>query len=84
MVEGEGWYQVAGGGGCRYSVVRCIMGNGHMGSPTPCEQTDTCGKITFPQLRLRAVKNTCDIQRKIINDTTSVGLRRSGVKTRTH
>ena len=29
------------------------MGNGHMG--TPCEHTDACENITFPQLRLRTV-----------------------------
>ena len=38
-----------------YSEVWCIMGNGHMGSPRG--QTDTTENITFPQLRLRAVKN---------------------------
>ena len=36
-----------------YSVVQCIMGNGHMG-PTPHGQTDTqtntCENITSPQL----------------------------------
>ena len=36
-----------------YSEVQCITGNFHMG--TPCEQTDTSEKITFPQLRWWAV-----------------------------
>ena len=29
--------------------VQCIMGNGHMGPPFPCEQTDMTKNITFPQ-----------------------------------
>ena len=44
------WYL---GEGVLYSEVQCIMDNGHMGSP--CEQTDTSGNITFPQLRWRTV-----------------------------
>ena len=28
------------GAGAVYSEVQCIMGNGHMGTPSPCEQTD--------------------------------------------
>ena len=36
-----------------YSEIQGIMGNGYMG--TPCEKTDACENITFPQLRWQAV-----------------------------
>ena len=35
-----------------YSEIQSIMGNGYMG--IPCEETDTCENITFPQLRWQA------------------------------
>ena len=35
------------------SEVQGIMDNGHMGPP--CEQTDICENITFPQLRWQEV-----------------------------
>ena len=39
-----------------YIDVQCIIGNGHMGTPSPVDrQTDTCENITFPQLRWRLV-----------------------------
>ena len=31
-----------------------VRGSSH--AQTPCEQTDTCKNVTFPQLRLQAVK----------------------------
>ena len=40
-----------------HSEAKCIIGNGHMGHPPLTEwQTDMTENITFPQLRLRAVK----------------------------
>ena len=38
-----------------YREVPCIMGNGHMASPS-CRQTNIIESITFPQLHWRAVK----------------------------
>ena len=47
------WGGVGGGGS--YREVPCIMGNGHMASPS-CRQTNIIESITFPQLHWRAVK----------------------------
>ena len=39
-----------------YSEVQSTMINGHMGTPSPCEQTNLIQNITFPQLGWRSVK----------------------------
>ena len=49
-ISGRGGWD---GGGALYCEVQCIMGNGHMG--TPSLWTDTTENITFPQLHWRAV-----------------------------
>ena len=45
---------------------QCIMGNGHMGTPSPYEQIDACENHTFLQLRLWAVIKWCLILLSII------------------
>ena len=59
--------------GALYNEIQCTMGNGHMGTPSPCQQTDTNKNMTFLQLRWRVVKMTslsyCSGMRWIFIDT---------------
>ena len=53
--EGGVWSQE--GGGARLGM-GCLVPGGvcKYSTPSPCEQTNMCKNITFPQLRLRTVK----------------------------
>ena len=51
--EGAPYLTCPGGGGVHYHVAYPMK---YLMLLMPCEQTDACGNITFPQLCLRAVK----------------------------